>query len=192
MAARVIITNDKVDSVIESITQLTKKQVLVGIPEANSTRQNTENSGPVTNALLGYIHEFGSPRANIPPRPFLIPGVRKSIPQVMPRLLAACMAALDGKPDKSDKELVAAGLIAEASAKREISTGNFIPLSPLTVANRYRQRGTQTRRANEEQYLRLIDQGVSPSAAQSAAGIRPLINTGQLRNAITSVVRKKK
>jgi hypothetical protein len=110
----------------------------------------------------------------------------------MPHLRGAAVAALDGKPDQADKELVAAGLIAESSAKREISTGDFIPLKPETVAWRFLARGTKTRRASEERYLELIDQGVSPADAQRVAGIRPLINTGQLRNAITSVVRTKK
>lgn len=189
MASRVIITKNNVNSVIAAITKLTRKQVLIGIPDANTSRQQT---GPVTNADLGYIHEFGSPAANIPARPFLIPGVRKSLPQVMPHLYGACAAAIDGKSAVADKELVAAGLIAELSAKREINTGNFIPLKPETVAWRYLQRNTKTRRPNEERYLKLIDQGMSPADAQSATGIKPLINTGQLRNAITSVVRVKK
>ena len=86
MASRVTITKDKVNAVVGSITKLVGKQVLVGIPEANGSRQDPEESAPVTNAALGYIHEFGSPRANIPARPFLIPGVRKSTARVMPHL----------------------------------------------------------------------------------------------------------
>lgn len=189
---RVIITRDRVNSVIGSITQLVGKQVLVGIPDANNSRQQASSPGPINNASLGYIHEFGSPAKNIPARPFLIPGVRNSTPQVMPHLRGACAAALDGKPATADKELVAAGLIAEASAKREISTGNFVPLQPETVAQRYRSRDTKSQRASEIHYAQLIAGGATPAAAQSAAGIRPLINTGQLRNSITSVVRKNK
>lgn len=191
MSPRVIITKDRVNAVIGSITRLVGKEVLVGIPEAKTERQDPEESAHPTNAALGYIHEFGAPRANIPARPFLIPGVRKATEQVMPHLRGACAAALDAKPAVADKELVAAGLIAESSAKREITTGDFIPLKPETVAWRFLARGAKTRRASEERYLSLIDQGVSPRDAQSAAGIRPLINTGQLRQAITSVVRKK-
>lgn len=191
MPPRVTITKDRVNVVIGAITQLVGKQVLVGIPEANGARQNDESTDHPTNALLGYVHENGSPRRNIPARPFLVPGVHKAINAYMPHLRGAASAALDAKPEIADKELVSAGLIAEASAKREITTGNFVPLKPETVAWRFLQRGTKTRRASEERYLDLIDQGVSPADAQSAAGIRPLINTGQLRQAITSVVRKK-
>lgn len=191
MPPRVIITKDRVNAVIGSITNLVGKHVLVGIPEANANRQDDESTDHPTNAMLGYVHEFGSPRRNIPARPFLVPGVHKAADAYMPHLRGAASAALDAKPDVSDKELVAAGLIAEASAKREITTGDFVPLKPETVAWRFLQRGTKTRRASEERYLKLIDQGVSPADAQAAAGIRPLINTGQLRQAITSVVRKK-
>src|SRR6185312_917842 len=144
MASRVIITKDRVNSVIGSITQLVGKQVLVGIPEAETTRQEIDESSHPTNALLGYVHEFGSPKRNIPARPFLVPGVHKSTPQVLPHLRGACTAALDGKPEIIDRELVAAGLIAEASAKREITTGNFVPLKPETVAWRFLQRGAKT------------------------------------------------
>lgn len=191
MNSRVIITKDKVNSVIGSITQLVGKQVLVGIPEAETARQDDASTAHPTNADLGYIHEFGSPRANIPARPFLIPGVRKVLAQALSHLKGAVYATLDAKPEVADRELVTAGVIAESSAKREITTGDFVPLSPYTVANRYRQRGTQTRRANEERYLELVRGGTPAASAQAQAGIRPLINTGQLRQAITSVVRKK-
>jgi hypothetical protein len=50
-------------------------------------------------------------------------------------------------------------------------------------------RGTKSRRESEEAYLGLIAKGMDPGAAQADAGIVSLINTGQLRNSITSVVR---
>jgi hypothetical protein len=185
----VIITKDRVNSVIGEITKLVGKQVLVGIPERTTTREDDE--GPITNAALGYIHEFGAPGANIPARPFLIPGVRKAQREATVQLKAACTAALDGNTVKSDRALTAAGLIAETSAKREIHTGNFVPLKPGTIRGRKYSRGTQSRRQSEERYAELIQQGLSPASAQEAVGIRPLINTGQLAASITSVVRKR-
>lgn len=47
------------------------KEVLIGIPMSTTERPD----GEITNAELGYIHEYGAPEANIPARPFLIPGV---------------------------------------------------------------------------------------------------------------------
>lgn len=185
------VTKDKVKIIIDAIRGMEGKHVLVGIPESNADR-SSEGKEPITNAALGYIHEFGSPAANIPARPFLIPGVRKATPRTLPHLRAACEKALDGDATRSDIELTKAGLIAESSARREITIGDFVPLSPVTVAHRYIARGTKTRRKSENRYLELIDLGMSPASAQAAAGIKPLINTGQLRRSITSVVRKVK
>lgn len=189
MATRTFtVTKDKVKIIIDAIHGIEGKQVLVGIPEDHADR--SEGKAPITNAALGYIHEFGAPGANIPARPFLIPGVRKAQSQTTPHLKAACNAALDGEPAKADGELTKAGIIAENSARREITTGDFVPLAPSTVAHRYLERGTQSPRKSENRYMELVALGMSPASAQSAAGIRPLVNTGQLRRSITSVVRK--
>ncbi len=189
---RVTVTSDVVNRVTTSIKKLTSLQVLVGIPEENGARDEDEDSGPVTNATLGYTHEFGAPGANIPARPWLIPGVRKSVRDYMPHLRGAAAAALDGKPDIVDRSLRSAGILAAQGAKHEMATGNFVPLKPETVRARQYSRGTQSKRISEKQYLNLIRQGVSPSTAQYATGIRPLINTRQMFNSVTYVVTKGK
>jgi hypothetical protein len=186
--AKSIIIKDNSRAIIDSLKALTQHQVLIGIPEEKDAR----DSGPITNAALGYIHEFGAPGANIPARPFLIPGVRKAEREASPHLRSACLAALDGKLDVALRQAAMAGIIAENSAKREITTGDFVPLKPSTIAARYRSRDTGSQRKSETRYMELIHAGSSPAAAQAAAGIKPLINTAQLRNSITSVVRKAK
>lgn len=188
MAGRSIVIQDRVKDVLDSVRALTKQKVLVGIPETTDARDD----GEINNATLAYIHELGAPGANIPARPFLVPGVRKSIRETTPHLRQACEAALDGKPEKAQRSLVRAGVVAENYAKREISTGDFVPLKPGTIAARFRSRNTQSQRQSEKQYLQLIGQGASPAGAQVAVGIHPLINTGVLRNSITSVVRQAK
>lgn len=191
MTERMQITKDKLTAVVQSINSLVGKQVLVGFPEATASREDEEGAA-VTNAQLGYIHEFGAPGANIPARPFLIPGVRKGEKAYMPHLRAAADTALQaGSQDKVDKALTAAGMIAASSAKHEIHTGDFAPLKPSTIRARKYARGTESRRESEDRYMELVRSGVAPAAAQEEAGIRPLINSGQLSNAITSVVRKK-
>jgi hypothetical protein len=57
--------------VIEAISQLSNKDVLVGIPDSAPERTDT----PITNAQIGYVMETGSPAHNVPARPFLVPGV---------------------------------------------------------------------------------------------------------------------
>lgn len=191
MASRVIITKDKVNSVIGSITQLVGKQVLVGIPESNASRQDDESNGHPTNAMIGYVMETGSPARNVPARPWLVPGTRESQRDWMPHLKGAATAALDGQPQRSDQELAAAGVVAESGVKRKINSNIPPPLSPATIRARKYARGSQSRRPNEQQYLDQVASGIDPATAQTAAGIVALVNSGQLRNAVTSVVRKK-
>jgi hypothetical protein len=146
----------------------------------------------MTNAMIGYLMENGSPANNVPARPHLIPGVRKSEPQWMPHLRAAANFALDGEPQKVQHSLMRAGIIASSAVRKEITTGNFVPLSPVTVARRHEARGTASMRAGETRYMALVRLGMAPQSAQDATGIRPLINTGQLRNAYTYVIRRVK
>jgi len=192
MASRVTITKDKVNAVVGSITKLVGKQVLVGIPESNAARQDEAANAHPTNAMIGYLMETGSPARNVPARPWLVPGTRESQRDWMPHLRGAAGAALDGNAQKSDAELTAAGIVAESGVKRKIGSNIPPPLKPSTIRSRKYARQTQSRRANEERYLEQVRSGVDPGTAQSAAGIVSLVNTGQLRNAVTSVVRTKK
>jgi len=197
MASRVVITADKVNAVIGSITKLVGKEVLVGIPEANASRQNDDSSGPVNNAMIGYLMENGSPARNVPARPWLVPGVRDSTSQWSPHLKGAANAALDGNTQRSDQELAASGVIAASGVKRKINSNIPPPLSAATIRGRKYGRDTKSRRENEDRYLNMIRSpakggaGMSPGDAQSAAGIVALVNTGEFRNAVDSVVRKK-
>src|SRR5579859_2139297 len=110
MPPRVVITKDKVNVVIGSITHLVGKQVLVGIPESTAGREDDGKGGShLTNAMIGYLMETGSPARNVPARPWLVPGTRDSQSEWMPYLKGAAAAALDGKPERSHQDLVGAG-----------------------------------------------------------------------------------
>jgi hypothetical protein len=186
---RVTVTKDSVTGVVRSITELVRKQVLIGIPEKTTDREREDV--PINNATLGYIHENGSPAANIPARPWLVPGVQAAEEPAVAELKKASQATLRGDSKTAEKHLTAAGLIGELSAKDAIENGNFVPLKPATVRNRHRSRQTQSMRQSELHYLDLVKSGMSPGEAEDAAGIKPLINTAQMRNAVTHVVRKK-
>ena len=144
------------------------------------------------NAMIGYVMETGSPARNVPARPWLVPGTRESQRDWMPHLRGAAGAALDGNTQKSDAELTAAGIVAESGVKRKIGSNIPPPLKPSTIRSRKYARQTQSRRPEEERYLQQVRSGIDPGTAQAAAGIVSLVNTGQLRNAVTSVVRTKK
>ncbi len=190
MASRVTITRDSLTAIVGAIQGIARKRVLIGIPESTTSREDEEES-PITNAAIGYIQEFGSPDANIPARPFLIPGVNKARESAREELRSAVTAALEGNKGSIEQHLNAAGVVALNSARNELQTGDFVPLKPSTIRSRKYERGTSSRRPSEERYLALVAGGMSPESAQGATGIRPLINTGALRNSLTYVIRKK-
>ncbi len=154
------VKRDRVKKVWESISKLPATQVLVGVPSERAPREEGE---PITNAELGYIHEFGAPDANIPARPFLFPGIREAKGRFARYLKQGAQGALDGDQGRVDRALSAAGQVAASSVQRKITTGPFAPLAASTLAAR-RRRGRK--------------------------GTRPLIDTGQLRRAITWVLRR--
>ncbi|EKK7326266.1 hypothetical protein PO689_004075, partial [Escherichia coli] len=83
---------DNAQAILDALKSISKKEVLVGIPEADSEREDV----PFGNAGIGYLNEYGSPAQNIPPRPHLVPGVKSVEGQTVPQLKAAAQAALDG------------------------------------------------------------------------------------------------
>ena len=154
------ITRDDSARVLQAIQNMAGKHVLVGIPADNNARKD----GPITNAALGYIHENGSAAHNIPPRPFLVPGMKVAAPKCADVLKGYAKKAVTGDAT-IDQGLNAAGLIAQASVKKRIvSQEGFTPLKAATLAARKRK---------------------------GAKGEKALIRTGQLLNSITYVVRKK-
>lgn len=165
-------TTTRIDpaSIVTAVENLAKKQVLIGIP--SDSDRNTRADGPMTNAALGYIHETGAPSVNIPARPFLVPGVKDAQSAMMSHLEAAGRAAMAGDEQKMLQALNVVGLIAQSAVKAKITDGPFEPLKPRTVAQRMRTRTGRKRRV-----------------VTASADIHPLVDTGQLRNSITYVVR---
>jgi hypothetical protein len=152
---------DNADKLENSIKRLTGKDVLVGIPEDETQREEADG---ITNAMLAYIHDTGSPSQNIPARPFMDPGIKDAKSRIVARLKKMGEDTLDGNTSAVDKGLDAIGLIAVSAIRAKITSGPFAPLSPSTIRARLRRGFT---------------------------GEKPLIVTTQLRNAINYVVRKK-
>jgi hypothetical protein len=160
MAGPVEVTLDLTEEMLKVTAALTRKEVLVGIPD-NSPR----SGGPLSNAVLGYIHEFGSPAANIPARPFLIPTINKMQGQIANMLQKAVDFAYDKRMDQAENQLEVIGLTVSTQVKQTIIAGEgFAPLSRNTHRGRLQAAGQ---------------------------AIKPLIDTGQMLNSITYVVRNK-
>lgn len=174
MKSGVTMKQDNLARIAGQIRKLTGLAVLVGIP-AEKTDRDGDNSG-MTNAALGYIHENGSPAANIPARPFLAPGIREASPKVTGYFRQAGQAAMDGDQDKVDRCLAAAGIEAVNAVQSLITSGIAPELKPATVrARRRRSTGSSYRRK-----------------ATSASEVTPLIDTGELLRSITHIVRSGK
>ena len=186
------IKTDRLGEVMKAISEIAKQEVLVGIPDSAPDRTDT----PISGAQIGYIMEHGSPAGNIPARPFLVPGVASAKDDIAAQLGNAAKEALDGSKSKAIGRLKAAGLIGQNAARLKINSNISPALKPSTIASRFRARETAGLRKGEEKYAALVESGaqaagMSPAEMQSEAGIVSLVNTGQLRNSITYVLRKK-
>lgn len=178
MKSGVTVRTDNTQAIFDALRAISKKDVLVGIPAEDSQREDV----PFGNAGIGYINEKGSPAQNIPARPHLQPGVKSVEDQTIPLLKAAAQAALDGNMSGADRALNQAGTVAANGVKRYMTITGFTPLAESTLEARA-ARGRK---------------GAAKELASRAAGnppdnanARPLIDTGQYRRAITSVVRNK-
>jgi phage gpG-like protein len=155
---------DNWPALAKAIEELAQREVLVGVPQVEAPREGDEWDGPMNNATLAYIHDNGSPAANIPARPFMAPGVEKVQDYVTARLESAGRAAMDGDQGTVEVELEKAGMKTQASIRNTINDGIEPELADSTLAARRRRGRT---------------------------GTVPLVDTGQLRNSIQYVVRKK-
>ena len=147
---------DALPDLLRRLAAVAQRDVLVGVPAGEA-----RDDGP-TNAEIGYQNEFGSPANNIPARPHLLPGVAAVQDKVAARLTQAADAAASGRVSDAERHLHAAGLLAQNSVRRTLTTTAYRPLSERTLAER---------------------------RARGRTGTKPLIDTGQYRRAITYIVR---
>ncbi len=177
--ADVYVSQDNVKSILAAIRDLTSKRVMIGIPAENAERPDSE----VTNALIGYVLETGAPERNLPARPFLVPGVEAITETATTRLKRAGISALQGNPSDANNQLVAIGLLGAGSVKDKMDTGPFAPLADATLENRVSKKGGSQVGAAEELASRKAGNPPGTDLAQ------PLIDTGNLQNSVTYVVR---
>lgn len=174
---------DMTEAFKKSLSRMTAKQILAGFPREEDQREDAEgNPEPITNAALGYIHNTGMPEQNIPARPFMVEGIESKREPITNGLREAAIAALDGESDRVDAALNAVGLIAKNGIQSKINDGPFEPLSESTLKARAR-RG----RKGAQEELDRREAGEDPGVESA----RPLVDTGQLRNAVNYAIRNK-
>jgi hypothetical protein len=179
------IVEDNTSHIMNTLMGLSHVQVLIGVADDASQeekhyaggKQGTDKRDDVggvpseiDNSTLAYIHENGSPINNIPPRPFLKPGIQGSKERWINHMAAAGKAAMEGNKHEMDLSLNRAGMIALLAVKNTITAGIPPPLAPRTVAARKAKHPTRK--------------------AQSAKDMTPLVDTGQMLNSLTYVIRR--
>ena len=180
---------DGVPELLEALRELQSNEVMVGIPEAKSSRKkeiirNSEllyihthgirkkamreemqlemdGGKQYSEVYQMYIQEHGSPLWASPPRPVLEPAIEHRKDWIAEQLGKAAQSALDGDVQGVRDGLHKAGQVAENAAKDWFTNpaNGWAPNSPETI----KLKGSN----------------------------KPLIDTDQLRKAITHVVRRK-
>lgn len=179
--------------ITDALKLLIRREVLVGFP-AETTERDVDPDAkpgdtPPTNAMLAYIHDNGAPEANIPQRQFMIPAMVDARSRLTAALAATGRNVLTGGGNAAvDQGLHRVGLIAQAALRSKINEGIPPPLADSTLRERANRGGKSKGRmgANWELAWR---------AAGAPAGVelaKPLVDTGQLRNAANYVIRDRK
>jgi hypothetical protein len=116
----------------------------------------------ITNASILFIFSKGSPLKKIPARPWLEPAIKLNKDLITPHLGAAAKAVLDHNPMRAERELKLAGTVAANAARR----------FPTDPRNAWAPNAPSTIRRKKKSDV-------------------PGINTGQVRRALTWVLRQK-
>lgn len=194
------VKSDNSGPIFKAIREALKLEVLVGVPDSTATRAPEPGKpNPPSNALVGYVQEFGDDQLRIPPRPFLLPGVKAMQDQVPAMLVKGIEGAFLGKPDAYRKALDQVGLAAVDSVKQTMVAGGFAPLSQRTIEARARRKyadtgklhGTATSR-NARTFLELQAEGTPDAVLHDAGLATPLLDTRSLFKSITHVIRDRR
>lgn len=183
MAKSITKVTDNLPRLMKQLSKLTSADVLVGVPQETADRKEA-GAREMNNATLAYIHDNGSPAANIPARPFMRPGIQAARAAVARAFAKGMKKALEGNTDALDIALHEAGLVAQRSIRAIINQGIPPPLADSTLKARIRS-GKAAKGAKAE--LESRAQGNEPSTVNA----KPLVQTGQLRNSINYVIRKR-
>lgn len=121
----------------------------------NVGRRKSKAPGSVDVATIAIIHEFGSPKNNLPARPVMRQTNQRHARELQGFTRRLLLAIYGGRILPS-KALAQLGVFWEGKIKQTFRDGVFAPLRPATIARK--------------------------------GSSKPLIDSGQLRQSVTSVV----
>ena len=160
------VTSDFTKQFNNIIKSFKDEQVLVGIPREETERKpDPDEPSPITNAELLFINENGSPINNIPARPVMKIGLANARDAIAEQFKLCAQNILSKGPSAIEIYFNRAGFIASSSIKKAINEQDGIEHISFATALARLRKGFK--------------------------GDKALIVTGQMRNAITHVVRPK-
>jgi hypothetical protein len=162
----------------DAIKGIANSRAYVGIPEKNTSRK-----GEITNAGLLYIHTNGSEVMNIPARPVIEPAIEDDR-NVLERMLGGVAeSALDGQKDMMRQKLEQVGRRGANDAQRWFTNPkNGWPRNKsATIA---RKLSTLHGDVKKDAMAALVEAGETGDVSNIDT---PLIDTGEMRRAITYV-----
>ena len=198
LAIRIILNN--LPRLQVRFEELSRLDLYVGVPSDAPERRKDQGSSRVkaangnvsggtldtsiNNATIAYLNDVGSPAMNIPQRSFMRPGINDSKSFIIRRMERGARDILNGIPNSTHTTLSVCGFAAQNAIRKRINNGIPPPLSERTLKDRIRNRRGAI--------------GAKAELARRAGGgmpdvdlAKPLVNTGQLRNSITFVIKPK-
>ena len=180
------ITSDFTKEFNDVISKFKKDAVLVGIPADDKER---DDDSPISNAALLAINNFGSPANNIPAWPVMSIGIKNAKDAIAAEFKKAAQGALSKGVGALEVCYERAGIIASNSVKKTIKDQMGAPqLSDNTIA--IRRAGGFSKWTKTGADLGSFNYTTKQVKKEGGfLGTKRLIVTGQVRNAITYVVK---
>jgi len=184
--------SEALQKITEAMKEIQNLEALIGIPQEANVAHKDESGAdsPITLAELLYIHTHGSPVNKIPARDVLDSAMkhnREDISMLLKKVLErASNCDLEGAKAALDK----AGLQGASMAQKWFTdpANDWTELKDSAI--RARQRKMSKGRIAAADKLIAQEKASGNKKALSVA-YKPLVDTGEMRDAITSVVRRK-
>lgn len=162
---------DNWNGLLRAIDFIKENEVYVGIQDDTSNDRENEDgtkNNDVSNAELLYIHTNGSQKRNIPARPVIEPAIKKDFIRLQKMMASAADLAFSSKISEAIGQLIKVGIRGQNVSRDYFYDENngWPPDKPETIRRKMKGK----------------PKGYEP---------RTLVDTSQLKNAITYFVKTK-
>lgn len=127
--ARVTLNKKPLEDLLKSMNDIDNKEMQAGWFDSAKYGGDTPVAG------IAAQNEYGNAKLSIPPRPYMRPMIDEKTNAWDGLLEKGFKAVVEGKTNASNV-MNSLGLKVVADIKISLSTGNFAPLSPITIALR--------------------------------------------------------